>query len=259
MQCKNCGHELKEEDDYCPNCGARVIRNRLTIKSLFHHISETYFNYDNKLLRTFLLMFSAPDKVVGDYIGGIRKRYVDVISYFALALTLSGIQIFLIKKFGVHFEMYDGTTELGRTQNEFTDKIFQFTSDYQSIVMMMYVPFYAIIARLVFWKYKQFNFTELLVFFLYTQAHFSICSALIIPFFATIDTKAMSVIGIVILVFQFLYFIYALKKFYQLTGLQMMLRTLKFMLIMFVLFTVMTIIVAFYLVKTGAFDRLKDA
>ena len=52
MNCKNCHTELHDHDDYCPNCGARVIRNRLTFKNLFEHISETFFNYDNKLLRT---------------------------------------------------------------------------------------------------------------------------------------------------------------------------------------------------------------
>ena len=217
MECKNCKQPLELDDNFCSICGGKVIRNRLTLKGLFHHISETYFIYDNKLLRTFIALFAQPQRVAIDYISGVRRRYVDVISYFALAITLSGLQIFIINKFGVQFDLYDTSTEVGRTQNEITGKIFKFSSDYQSLVMMSYVPFYAIIARVVFWKYKQFNFTELLVFFLYTQAHFSIVSAFTVPFFAISDPRVLGVIGILAVVFQFGYFFYALKKFYDLS------------------------------------------
>ena len=44
-------------------------------------------------------MFSAPHRVIGEYIGGVRKKYVNVISYFAIAITFSGIQIFIVRKF----------------------------------------------------------------------------------------------------------------------------------------------------------------
>ena len=125
--------------------------------------------------------------------------------------------------------------------------------------MMSYVPFYAIIARVVFWKYKQFNFTELLVFFLYTQAQFSIVSAFTVPFFAISDPRVLGVIGILAVVFQFGYFFYALKKFYDLSLGKMVLRTLKFLMFMFILFVIVSAAIAFYMHRNGAFDQLKDA
>ena len=99
MHCKNCNSELSELSTYCDQCGGRVIKNRLTLKSLFLHLSETFFNYDNKLLRTFLNLFKAPEDVIGGYISGVRKKYVDVISYFALALTITGFEWFILNKF----------------------------------------------------------------------------------------------------------------------------------------------------------------
>ena len=259
MQCKNCENELKEGHDYCSNCGARVIRNRLTVKGLFHHISETYFNYDNKLLCTFNMMFSDPDKVASDYISGVRKRYVDVISYFALALTLSGLQIFILNKFGEKLEFYDTSTELGRRKNALSQGIFNFTIDYQSLVMMAYVPIYALIARLVFWKYRQYNFTEILVFFLYTQAHLSILSALITPFMTMMGEMAIGVFGIGVIIFQMAYYYYALQKFYQLTTRIMLYRTLRFFLILIVLAIIAIAITSIYMIQSGAFDHLKEA
>ena len=76
MQCKNCQNPFLESDDYCSNCGARIIRNRLTIRNLFEHLSETFFNYDNKLIRTFIALFTKPDDVIGGYIVGVATGYL---------------------------------------------------------------------------------------------------------------------------------------------------------------------------------------
>ena len=85
MNCKNCDANLNQNSDYCNNCGAKVIRNRLTIKTLFSHFSEQFLNYDNKFLQTFIHLFTKPEDVIGSYINGTRKKYVNVISYFAIA------------------------------------------------------------------------------------------------------------------------------------------------------------------------------
>ena len=82
MNCKNCHTELSEHDDYCRNCGARIIRNRLTFRNLFEHLSETFFNYDNKLLRTLIDLIKKPEDVIVGYINGVRKKYVNPISMF---------------------------------------------------------------------------------------------------------------------------------------------------------------------------------
>lgn len=99
MNCKNCHTELLQEDDYCRKCGGKVIRNRLSFKNLFEHLSETFFNYDNKLLRTFVQLIKNPEDVIVGYIDGVRKKYINPISFFGLSLTLSGLSIFILKKF----------------------------------------------------------------------------------------------------------------------------------------------------------------
>ena len=76
MECKNCSSQLQENDDYCNSCGAKVIRNRLTLKNLFEHFGEEFLNYDNKFLRTFIRLFRKPEDVIGSYINGTRKKYV---------------------------------------------------------------------------------------------------------------------------------------------------------------------------------------
>jgi len=260
MNCKNCKTIFEESDDYCRRCGGKVIRNRLTIKSLFHHISETYFNYDNKLLRTYLTLFSEPEEVIVGYINGTRKKYVDVIGYFALAITLSGLQLFFLSKLDMDMPgYYDTTTEIGKRQEAFTKAIYTFTTEYQALVLMLYIPFYALFAKLVFRKYKKFNYTELLVVFLYCQAHLSITSAVLIPVLSISDSMSLGLLSTLILPIQLIYFIYALKRVYGLTARQMFFRTLVFLLWMLLLFIILSIASAVIMIKSGMFDNIKDA
>ena len=260
MNCKNCKTIFEESDDYCRNCGGKVIRNRLTIKSLFHHISETYFNYDNKLLRTYLTLFSEPEDVIVGYINGTRKKYVDVIGYFALAITLSGLQIYFLSKLDMDMPgYYDANTEVGKQQEAFTKAIYTFTTEYQALVLMLYIPFYALLAKLVFRKYKKFNYTELLVIFLYCQAHLSITSAVLVPLFSLMDSMSLSLLGALIVPVQMIYFIYALKRVYGLTSRQMFFRTLVFLLWMLLLFILLTVVTAVIMYRMGMFDKVKDA
>jgi len=141
MNCKNCNTELQEQDDYCTSCGGKVIRNRLTFKNLFEHLSETFFNYDNKLLRTFIKLFSNLDEVIGSYIDGVRKKYVNPISYLGIALTLTGIVLYLMKKSKLEVD-YDLFNQ-GLSQNYMT-KIQSLTTEYSSLIFISYIPLFVL-------------------------------------------------------------------------------------------------------------------
>lgn len=255
MNCKNCATRLEETDDYCRNCGGKVIRNRLTFKNLFHHINETYFNYDNKLLRTFVNLFAEPEDVINGYINGVRKKYVDVVSYFALAITLSGLQIFILNKIGLDFGVYDTSTEQGKMQAKMSETIFKYTTDYQSLIMMLYIPIYALMARLIFRKYKKFNYAELLVIFMYAQAHFSICSAVLFPLLALGGSSSLGLLGFLAVPLQITFFAYILKRVYSLSVKQILARTLLFLILLTFLFVLIVVIITLVMVKTGMFDK----
>jgi hypothetical protein len=255
MNCKNCARLLGEADEYCGNCGGKVIRKRLTIANLFHHINETYFNYDNKLLRTFLSLISRPEEVINGYINGVRKKYVDVVSYFALAITLSGLQIFVLGKVGLDMNFYDTSTEVGRQQQAMFESIYKYTTEYQSLVMMLYIPIYAAMAMLVFRKYRKFNYTELLVVFMYAQAEFSICTALMVLPMAALGSMSFMLLGNLILPLQLVYYIYLLKRVYGLSMGQMFRRTLVFFALLLGLFFLFGVLTAVIMIKMGMFDK----
>ena len=79
MHCKNCNHPISENQNYCDNCGAKVIRNRLEPKVLIHQVNEQFLSIDNKLLRTFVALCVKPEDVIGGYINGTRRKYIDVL------------------------------------------------------------------------------------------------------------------------------------------------------------------------------------
>ena len=99
MRCKNCDNSLKDTQKFCDECGAKIINNRLQPKIIAQQVNEQFISIDNKFFRTFFDLFKQPESVIVGYINGTRKKYIDVLQYFAISLTLAGIHVFLITTF----------------------------------------------------------------------------------------------------------------------------------------------------------------
>ncbi|MGW9687064.1 DUF3667 domain-containing protein [Flagellimonas sp. 2504JD1-5] len=156
MNCKNCNASLRSDFGYCPSCGAKIIQNRLTLKNVFQDLSFQVFNLDNTFLKTFRHLFSRPEIVINSYIQGTRKRYMNPISYFAIAITLSGIMFFVLRN----------VYHVNLTNNSFSDNQptnMEFVFDYQGLLSYLIMPVYALMTWLLFIDKKKLNYTEHLV------------------------------------------------------------------------------------------------
>ena len=256
MICKNCHTELFPNSDYCHACGAKIIRKRLTFRNLFEHISETFFNYDNKLLRTFLVLFKNPNDVIGGYINGTRKKYVNVISYFALAITVSGLYLLVLKKFFP--ETMDYSIMVAPGQEEFQKKNVSFVQEYMSLFMMLYVPIYALIARVSFIGLNKLNYTELLVVFLYIQAQISIATALFGVIFSAFGVT-QGVMSLFLIPLMIIYSAYCLKQLYGITIGNLLLRTILFFVVLGVVFIIAVIIALIVMYFNGELQNMIEA
>ncbi|MCB4808165.1 DUF3667 domain-containing protein [Tamlana sp. 62-3] len=212
MICKNCNNTLRTDYSFCPNCGAKVIRNRITAKSLTFDFFERYFNLDNTLFKTLWHMIIKPQDVCGGYISGLRKKYLNPVSILAISLTVSGLIMFLMKKFA--WEHID-FSNIGYAQTSSgasgTEKIMSKTMEYSSFVYFLYIPIIAF-ASFVAFNYKKYNFAEHVVSAIYTLTSFSLITAIYAIITLLINPQLYMSTAMIYIVFMIVFCIYVSYK-----------------------------------------------
>lgn len=173
MTCLNCNSHLRLEYRFCPVCGARTAVRRITFKALIADFTDRLFNLDNSVVRTFTGLFVRPEAVIGGYLSGLRKRYLNPVSYLGIALTLSGLIIFLIQRF--YKENIDFTGGVESANPEFSAKWADIVFDFNALFFLMFLPMLALPAYLLLNKVR-YNLAEYTVAFIYVLAHFNIVS-----------------------------------------------------------------------------------
>lgn len=126
----------------------------------------------------------------------------------------------------------------------------------QSFVLMLFVPIYAFMAKLVFFNIKKYNYTELLVVFMYIIAQLNIFGSIINVISACSGFK-MGSISPFILVSQILYSAFCLKRLYNLNLKGILLRTLLFLVVLSIVYvaSIFASIGIIYLIKGPEFFK----
>ncbi|NNL82464.1 MAG: DUF3667 domain-containing protein [Winogradskyella sp.] len=255
--CKNCNTQLQPESEFCHACGGKVIRKRLSFKNLFEHISETFFNYDNKLLRTFIDLFKRPEAVIDGYVNGIRKRYVNPLSFFGVSLTLTGLSLFIIQKFYTQYFDYSKIFDSEIFNNPSTQQMLQESNswvfEYNSLIYAFMIPFMAIISVIVFFN-KHYNFTEHIIIYLYSMSAMMIFSTVIGQMVLFIIPEKYISFSIIFYLILFIYHGYLLKRVFKLNGVHLLLKTLFFLAVFVAAYLMLSILMGILLILTGAID-----
>ncbi|QBA64741.1 DUF3667 domain-containing protein [Muriicola soli] len=171
MNCKNCNTPQRTDFNYCPSCGAKAVKHRLTFRNLTYDITERYFNLDNTFIRTIVQLCIRPEVVIDAYINGVRRKYLNPISHLGIALTLSGLLIFIMQKVLTPdiFVEYGGQ---GMSE-ELSKKLFDAIFDYQTLLFILYIPVFAIAGYLTFNR-KGYFLSEYMIAYIYIMAQWSI-------------------------------------------------------------------------------------
>ena len=244
MLCKNCKIELAKEDGFCQNCGARVIKERISLRFLFNEFMDKVLSVDNKLLRTFIHLFTKPHLVIDSYIKGVRKKYYNPVSYLLISITLSGVYLFFIKDIAIQSKESMTVDDPSNpfSNKEFMNEYMSFFTDYQALVNSLFIPLVAFISWLVFLNRKKYNFYEHIVIYLYTNSHISIISVLVILPIYFINQDLVGKIFIYTSPVMLLYSAYVLIRLFKLTFLQFFVKSLYFTFISSILFLILTIL-----------------
>ena len=266
MECKNCLDQLRTDYSYCPGCGAKVIRKRITMKNLWFDFTERFFNLDNTFIRTFVSLFTQPKDVVLGYINGTRKKYMNPISYFMIAVTLGGLFFFLQNKFfpnamSYQFELLE-EQQKGPSGIFVTDSVLKWQkilAEYQSIFYMLMIPIISLISRLVFINRKELNLSEHLVLNLYGYSQISIVIN-ILYILLLWNSKAIYYVGIYGGILGYIgYYSYFLKQIFSLSFKQLLLKILFFLAIGLILYIAIVVLVGIYLFAfTDTFKNLSQ-
>ena len=259
MYCKNCTSELDPQNNFCSVCGAKIIRERITIKSLVSHLLIA-LGWDSNFFVTLRNLCYKPQIVFKEYINGTRKKYANPFTFFAISLAIS---LFVINQYSEQFIQMSTTPNLEQveqiesasltdnnsesaslkalgfeSQEELNKSIMLFQIKHYNFVSFLYLPLCALIAFFVFGK--PYNIGEHLVVntYILSIATFlgvvlfvlSLATAINLFFYSTFLT--------------FLYYSYAYKKFYELSFGRLLLKILKFIGILF-LFLILLIIIGF--------------
>lgn len=246
MDCKNCSTALNPESQYCYNCGGKVTKKRLTLRNLAQHLGETFFNYDNKLFKTIISLIKKPELVIDSYVKGIRKRYINPISFFGISLTLTGFSIFIIRKFyisALDFSQIFDTTEMSsnKQSQDIMASSADFSLEYSSLIYASMIPLFAIISWLLFYK-KKYNFTEHLVTYMYSMSLYSITSVVFGLLVLIIYSDFYLAFGMLMYLVALFYHCYLLKRLFKMSLKEIILKTLLFLILFTVFFGVFSLV-----------------
>lgn len=91
-----------------------------------------------------------------------------------------------------------------------------FVQEFQSFIFMLMVPLYVLMSKITFYNIKNYNFIEHLVLNMYTAAHFSILSSIIIVFCMVVGVQFSSA-AMLMLGLQGVYTAYVFKRILSLS------------------------------------------
>lgn len=241
MHCKNCGAPLEDDAGFCSYCGARVIDERISTKFLFQEILDKVLSVDNKLLKTFIHLFTKPEEVINGYISGIRKRYYNPFSYLLISITLTGIYLYFLKD--VLVESFTDPNSQNPFENaEYTTSFMDLFTEYQAFFTVLNIPLYGFMSWLVFLNRKKYNFYEHLVIYLYAASQVSVLTFLIVVPFYFVDKNSSAYLSLIMSIFTFVYFAYVLIRLYKLKFWQFIVKGLYFVFVFVVLMFIIGII-----------------
>jgi len=254
MPCKNCHHEIELWMNFCGNCGAKIIRNRLNPKTLAEQVNREILAIDNRLFRTFYGLFRAPQDVIVGYINGVRRKYQDVLQYFAISLTIAGFQIFLMKHFFpevFEFDMstFDGQTRAVMEDNPFFNMQPDDMNNFQALTYIISLPLSAISSYLAYAIVadNRFNLTEHFVINLYYSAQVIIFTAVSSLILLSFNMNYLLIV-LLLTIPNYTYYFFVLQRVFDdsfLVSLGKYLVVMVFQGILFVFLSILVVILGF--------------
>jgi hypothetical protein len=163
-----------------------VVVDRIRTRFLIQSFISNFFGWDNSFLLTFRIILTNPAQVIGEYLDGVRKRYMPPIVFVSFGVALATIvynlnseeYLSLANSFGeAQFQIIKDRYEAGNMSEEQYQlqlENYQNSANIQSnalryfnLISFLSLPIYAFVSLLVFGR--KFTYGEHLVINCYLQ------------------------------------------------------------------------------------------
>ena len=248
MNCKTCNNPYENTAQYCSNCGAKIVSDRLSLKGTWEEFVGPFFSWDNNFWKTFIGLFTNPKDVLEAYISGARKKYFQPFSYIILYATIA---VFFYKFFPLDIifdysegftKGYNSTNSTGNVPKIDMKGFMETLMSYYNFFVLLLIPIYALTSYIIFNK-RGHNFFEHLVFNSYLQTNLGFISLVLQVVLVNIIGMSFGTYSILFLLLFILFTLYAFKKLYEQNIKQSLISGVKYLLLFAALYLV--IIIAF--------------
>lgn len=267
MNCKNCNEALEDGAKFCDNCGAKVVNNRITLRFLLGELFAA-MGFESLYFITLKKMLVAPQEVISEYLGGVRKRYVNPFAYIAVGAALSLIvfnyfsedykkiqyvanqgQIAELKKTvekdlstvknisKEELKKLRGKQYTAKMQLKFMDTWSEYALKYFNILTFLLLPLYSLMSKLTYRKPN--NYGEHLVINAYIQGTTMYVSIITFLLAMLINPNLFMVSMLLVIV----YYLYVFGKLYKLSFGKSIVKLMKFIMVFLLIFIPLMVVV----------------
>lgn len=218
VSCPNCATVIQDAFAFCPGCGQKAKVHRLALHDIFHEAVHALTHADKGVLSLLKNLALRPGVVAREYaLEGKRRRYFNPFGFLVLMLSA----LITVNALVHPYKAYAPTVRANISPQlhavlERQDRIYFFVEKYVNAMTFIAVPLLALAFWLLFRK-RGARYAEVLaaqVFFSgFVAAVHAVVLTPFVHYFPSFAVFNFTKIGINIV-----YFAFAYRQFYRLTG-----------------------------------------
>lgn len=171
--CKNCNEIITK--NFCINCGQKKYK-RIDKKYVWDEIQYTFLHTNKGLLYSVKNILKNPGKTAAEFIEGNRVNHYKPI---LLTFVVSSIATFISYKILGLKEMMSAYNAQNNANTKVMSDIMNVVSSYNSFIMILLVPFFALTTKIAFRKWGH-NYYEHIVINAYILTFYTLISIIVV-------------------------------------------------------------------------------
>lgn len=158
---------------FCPDCGQKLLPERLTVKSVSANAFISIFNLERGFFYTIKELLIKPGELIENYLKGATKKYHNPIGLSIFLMTISVVIMALFMDNDAYLDSMIAQTRIMIESMglPFEEKGFRKSmnviQNFYTVLPLLFIPGFALFAKLIF-SSKKLNFAEHMVVFIYS-------------------------------------------------------------------------------------------